>query len=52
MSIQLFSLVREAAIDGDDQINYGEFIRMKTAKQRHTRECESSCTKLFSFFFV
>lgn len=32
MNVQSFSLVREAAIDDDDQVNYGEFIRMKTAK--------------------
>ena len=32
VNVQSFSLVREAAIDDDDQVNYGEFIRMKTAK--------------------
>ena len=52
MSIQLFSLVREAAIDGDDQVNYGEFIRMETAKQRHTRECVKVLVQnYFPFFF-
>ena len=32
MSIQSFSLIRGAATDGDVQVNYGKFIRMKTAK--------------------